>query len=323
MTRGPHDRGGAKTVASREPLCSDCVVSRNLSVIGAPSSAGAYAPGQERAPEAWRRHGLLDRLEDSGRRVTDRGDVRRFRWRADRDQPDAMNADGVASTAQEVAARVSEALADDDDVLVLGGDCTVELGTVAGALHRDRSIALVYIDLDADLKVPATGEGAIDWMGVAHLVDADGCLDELASIGPRRPMLSGSEVLLFAQDNITASEAGVITDLGIGVETLQSVHDDPLGAARRAVAWATGRDELWVHVDIDVLSWLDFPVAENSRRRDGLALDELVAVLTELVAAPQWRGLTLCEVNPDHAPDEEATFTELVARMGEVFAVRA
>jgi hypothetical protein len=39
----------------------------------------------------------------------------------------------------------------------------VELGTVAGALRASQSVGLVYIDLDADLKVPATGEGAIDW----------------------------------------------------------------------------------------------------------------------------------------------------------------
>lgn len=294
-------------------------MSRNLSVIGAPSSAGAYAPGQEGAPAAWRRHGLLDRLESVGRTVRDRGDIRPFRWRPDRERPDAMNAAEVAVTAREVARLVATALAEDDDVLVLGGDCTVELGSVAGALGRDRSVALVYIDLDADLKVPANGEGAVDWMGVAHLVDADGCLDELAALGARRPMLEGADVLLFAQDNITDSEAAIITDLDITVESLGAVHDDPVASARRVLAWAADHDELWVHVDVDVLSWLDFPIAENSRRRDGLTLAELTDVLRELVTAPQWRGLTLCEVNPDHAPDEAEAFARLVATVGEVF----
>ena len=36
----------------------------------------------------------------------------------------------------------------DEAVLVLGGDCTIELGTVAGALHEAESVGLVYIDLD-------------------------------------------------------------------------------------------------------------------------------------------------------------------------------
>ncbi len=293
----------------------------SLSIIGAPSSAGAYAPGQERAPLAWREHGLIASLEAAGRDVRDLGDVAAFRWRADRGQPQAMNASAVAATARQVADRVAAALKTGDDVLVLGGDCTVELGSIAGALTQDRSVALVYIDLDADLKVPATGEGAIDWMGVAHLVDAEGSLDELASLGPRRPMLAGRDVLLFAQDNITDSEATIIAQTGIAVETLESVHQDPIAAAEGAVEWASGHADLWVHVDVDVLSWLDFPIAENSRRRDGLTLDELASVLRRLVAAPTWRGLTICEVNPDHAPVEAQSFARLVATLGDIFTV--
>jgi arginase len=296
-------------------------MTRALTVIGAPSSAGAYAPGQEKAPQAWRRHGLLERLTAAGRAVRDRGDVDGFRWRADPGQPAAMNAAAVADAARQVADRVALALEADDDVLVLGGDCTVELGSMAGALRRDRSVALVYVDLDADLKVPATGEGAIDWMGVAHLLDADGSLDELSALGPRRPMLSGADVLLFAQDNITDSEAVIVADRRVAVETLADVHRDPVAAAGRVIDWASGHDELWVHVDADVLSWVDFPIAENSRRRDGLTLVELASVLQALVAAPNWRGLTVCEVNPDHAPDEAESFGRLLATMGEVFAV--
>jgi arginase len=294
-------------------------MTRALTIIGAPSSAGAYAPGQENAPGAWRRHGLPERLTAAGRRVRDRGDVDGFRWRADPRQPTAMNAAAVADAARRVADLVAAALEADDDVLVLGGDCTIELGSMAGALRRGRSIALVYIDLDADLKVPATGEGAIDWMGVAHLLDADGSLDELSALGPRRPMLSGRDVLLFAQDNITDSEAAIVASRSVQVETLGEVHRDPVAAARRAIDWASGHDELWVHVDADVLSWVDFPIAENSRRRDGLTLVELASVLQALVAAPNWRGLTMCEVNPDHAPDEAESFGRLVETMGGLF----
>lgn len=38
-----------------------------------------------------------------------------------------------------------------EDVLVLGGDCRIELGTVAGALADGSSVGLIYIDLDGDL----------------------------------------------------------------------------------------------------------------------------------------------------------------------------
>ena len=51
-----------------------------IGVIGAPSSAGAYAPGQERAPQALRDAGLLRRIEERGATVRDRGDTPHQRW---------------------------------------------------------------------------------------------------------------------------------------------------------------------------------------------------------------------------------------------------
>ena len=49
-----------------------------IAVIGAPTSAGAFAPGQEDAPAALRAAGLVEALGAS-----DRGDTPRFRWRVD------------------------------------------------------------------------------------------------------------------------------------------------------------------------------------------------------------------------------------------------
>ena len=53
-----------------------------LTVIGAPSSTGAYAPGPEKAPESLRVAGLLEYLNACGITVDDRGDVPGFRCRA-------------------------------------------------------------------------------------------------------------------------------------------------------------------------------------------------------------------------------------------------
>ena len=71
-----------------------------------------------------------------------------------------------------------------------------------------------------------------------------------------------------------------------------------------------------VHFDVDVLAFVDFPIAENVRRCDGLELKQAAFVLKQLAALPQWRALTVTEVNPAHAPDEAAAF----ARLNEVLA---
>ena len=57
----------------------------DVTIVGAPTSAGAYAPGQEDGPAALREQGLVAALEAAGATVTDAGDVERFRWRPDPD----------------------------------------------------------------------------------------------------------------------------------------------------------------------------------------------------------------------------------------------
>ena len=208
-------------------------MTRRLDVIGAPSSAGAYAPGQEQAPRALRAAGLLASLDDRQIEVRDRGDVPGFRWRVDRANPRAMNAEAVASVARAVADRVATSLADGAAVLVLGGDCTVGLGTVAGALVGAEHVGLIYVDLDTDLNTPrTTRDGALDWMGVAHMLGLEGTVPAVRGIGPRDPMLSADQVLLFASDNVTNAERRVIEAQGITEVRLAEVASDPAGAAR-------------------------------------------------------------------------------------------
>ncbi len=105
---------------------------RDVVILGVPSSAGAFAAGQERAPAALREAGLVERLAAGGD-VLDLGDLPEFGWRPDRAAAarparGASGGDGGARVRDEVAGRLAAGCR----VLVLGGDCTVGVGTVAG-----------------------------------------------------------------------------------------------------------------------------------------------------------------------------------------------
>jgi arginase len=284
---------------------------RLLTMIGAATSAVAYAPGQEQAPAAFRRHGLAQALSRRGRTIRDHGDVASFRWRPDPSRPQAMNLEAVRHACHLVASDVATAITAKEDVLVLGGDCTVELGTVAGANATGARFGLVYIDFDADLNTPDTSDGALDWTGVAHLLDIPGCEPSLARLGSRRPMLAPQQLLYFGVENITPPEATAIRDRAIKVISRREALSDMEAAAARAAEWAARFDCVLIHFDVDVLSFVDFPIAENVRRCNGLKLEQAAFVLRQLTALPQWRGLTITEVNPDHAPDEAAAFVRL------------
>jgi arginase len=83
-----------------------------------------------------------------------------------------------------------------------------------------------------------------------------------------------------------------------------------------ARGWAQRFEHLLVHLDVDVLDYLDMPLAENYRRNAGLSFDQLMAALRTLLTAPNWVALTVAELNPDHGESDGSTlrvFTEALA----------
>jgi arginase family enzyme len=114
---------------------------RTVTLIEAPTSAGAYAPGQEDGPRALLDVGLVEELQAVGITVHIGGQASPFRWRPDPENPRAANADAVIDRASQVASLVRSAPAG-NTILVLGGDCTVGVGTVAGLLLRSARAVL-------------------------------------------------------------------------------------------------------------------------------------------------------------------------------------
>lgn len=288
-----------------------------LAIVGAPSSAGAYSPGQEKAPNALRDIGLISFLEEERVTVKDKKNVSGYRWKIDKENKRAMNVDQVHSVAKEVAGKVHESLEENNKVLVLGGDCTVELGVVAGCLELSENIGLVYIDLDTDLNTPISVEdGALDWMGLAHLLGIAGTCGKLTSIGKKAPMLRADQVYLFANGNMTDFEREIINAYELRETGWQEVARNPAKAARKvAETWAPQFDRILIHLDLDVLDYVDMQLAENYRRNIGLTFDQLMLALDEFLQLPNWSTLTVTEINPEHGEADGSTLQVFAKRL--------
>jgi arginase len=155
----------------------------------------------------------------------------------------------------------------------------------------------------------------------AHLLAIGGSLPELASIGPRMPLLRPDQLLYFAIDNVEAFERKTIDQLGIQQIPLEHVRAGPASAAASAVrGWAGRFDRLLIHLDVDLLDFARVPLAENTRRNVGLDFGQLVDALRVLIAAPNWAALTVCELNPDHGDSDGATLRTFVAALAELIA---
>jgi arginase len=289
----------------------------SLGVIGVPTSAGAFAPGQERAPAALRDAGLIAALRDAGVEVRDHGDRDVWRWRPDRDNRRAQNVGKVVEIVRETAGRIGQAIDAGEATLVLGGDCTVGIGTVAGQVASGERVGLVYFDSHADLNVPdGVREGTLDWMGMAHMLGEEGAARDLVEVGGKVPLLEPEQVVLFGwgPEQAQPGEREAIERLSIDVVRVDEVTADPAAAAARALALLEDRaDRLVVHFDVDVIDFTDTPLSENPGRNEGLAYEDAVAALEALLGSPMLAGLTITELNPAHV-EEGAGSIERLAR---------
>ena len=277
-------------------------------LIGAPTSLGAFAPGQEQAPRALREAGLTA--------AADFGDIPLRRWTPDREHRRAQNAAGVVHAAGEVAERVKAAVRGGRRALVLGGDCTVGVGTVAGAQAAGAPVGLVYFDMHPDLNTPETAvTGTLDWMGMAHMLGLPGTVPELAALASLAP----EDVLLFARDRgqTQPAEQEAIDRHGIATVELEEVAADPVASARRA---SERFERYLVHFDVDVVDFVDLPLSENTGHNIGLPFAAAAAALEALAAGAGFAGITVTEHNPAHGPEDGSATAALAAALQRVLS---
>lgn len=176
-------------------------MNRTIALVGVPSSAGAHWPGQEKAPQYLRHAGLVARLEAVGLDVIDCGDLPLVRFRPDREHRHQQNLATVVEVSRRVADQIDLALQRNAIPLVIGGDCTIGLGVIAGFLRHEKDLGLLYFDGHVDLNTPATSTSGI--------LDSMACLAVFTS----SPNFGGLTVTEFNPDHADEGNALAATFL--------------------------------------------------------------------------------------------------------------
>ena len=267
-----------------------------VAVFGVPTAAGARGPGPERAPFALREAGLLDALRGGGAVVVNLSDLSLFPHRDDPDHPHARNAPVVACAARAAEDEMTRALAE-GFTLILGGDCTLVAGTLAGARRRlEQPVGLVFLDAEADLNTPeTTPSGCLNGMALALALG----LGPPELVGGSAPAVAPEHVSLVGFRALDPGEKGRLGDLGLAL---------PAGAARKLGMRTTaslaldgvenGDGPILVHLDVDLLDPSDMAAKDPLTPGPGLTWSEASDLLTALLASPRVVALQIAEFNP-------------------------
>lgn len=288
-------------------------------LIGAPSSAGGHWPGMEKAPAFLRRVGLPECLREGGAALVDHGDLPLLRWRPDPGSPRAQNVALVADYLREVARRVEAALTAGEWPILLGGECTVTIGAVAGFLRKYQDFGLMYLDGHVDLNTPESSRsGILDSMGMAHMFGQGGTLEELSKLGHRFPMLDPAKVVYFGHNERKMNDIEVdqLKRHGSPAYPVTVPEGSVRPLAREALSVLEARTAAFaLHFDVDVIRFCDFPIANVPIHNEGLSFDQAMECVEVFAASPSCVGAVITEINPDHATEELGQrFASAIAR---------
>ncbi|MET3444598.1 arginase [Variovorax paradoxus] len=265
-------------------------------ILEAPSTLGLATDGVERLPDRLLELGLAQRIH--ARRAA------RLAVPAKDPAPDPetgiLNARAIAAWSPRFADAVEAVLDAREFPVVLGGDCTIVLGSMLAFRRRGR-YGLFFIDGNADFFQPEAepnGEGAsmdlalVTGYGPSLLTDIEG----------RGPLVRPEDAVAFAYRDHKDQEAYGSQPLPKELKAIDLPAVRAMGieaAARQAVDHLT-RDELdgfFIHLDADCLDDAIMP-AVDFRVPDGLSRDELGTALRIALASGKAVGLEITIYNP-------------------------
>jgi arginase len=275
----------------------------NIALLDAPSNLGlrppapGATPGCAKLAGALRDQNLLARLQ-----AREAGVLTPPRYLPDWTKGEGpRNSEAIALYSRKLADRIETLLDEGAFPLVLGGDCSLALGSLL-ALKRRGRFGLAYFDGHTDFRHLGNSESlqAVGGEDVA-VATGRGCskLTDLEGLGPSLRI----EDVTYVGVRDDAWFLDEVRELGAQVVTSGCVkRNGPAQASALALAALEPLDGFWLHVDCDVLDGALMPVVD-SPEPDGLDYDELAACLRGLANSPKAVGAQITIFDPDLDPD--------------------
>lgn len=274
-----------------------------IKLLGVAAGSGAGNRGAEAGPVALRELGLVTELRAIGFGVEDLGDVPGghaalydgAEGELARNLPEVLQVNRHTYAAVRNARRDSGS---DSFLLIVGGDHSLAIGTLAGISDSCRRLGILWIDAHADFNTPVTSpSGNVHGMSLATACGRGH--RELKAIAESEPMAEEQDVCLLGCRDLDPGEIENLQDSSVRWRTMQQWQREGLTAtATESLLRLGGQcDHVHLSFDIDVLDAEHVP-GTGTPVAGGLSPDEARELLTELGRTRVLRSAEVVEYNP-------------------------
>ncbi len=275
---------------------------RAVGILGVPLAYGASMAGVDIGPAALRVARLNRRIAQLGYEVRDLGDLRLERPQSLPEPNDKLKyLHEVRVACEQLAIDVREIMTAGELPLVLGGDHSIAIGSIAGVgsycRERNDSLGLIWFDAHADMNTPeTTPSGNIHGMPLAVLLGYGA--SELTNVGGLGPKLDPKFCAHVGARDIDRGERDLIRELGLRFFTMREIDERGMSACMdEAIAIASRASGGYaVTFDVDVLDPGDAP-GSGTLVRGGLTYRESHLGMEKIAEAGGMRSLEVVEIN--------------------------
>ncbi|KIY20557.1 arginase [Mesobacillus subterraneus] len=292
---------------------------KKLSIIGMPMDLGQTRRGVDMGPSAIRYAGINERLAVLFDWIEDLGDIAVGRPEVKIDpNSNLRNLELVAEKNSLLAEEVDKIIESGSFPLVLGGDHSIAIGTLAGVSKHYKNLGVIWYDAHGDLNTAETSpSGNIHGMPLAASLGLGH--EKLTQIGGYSPKIKSENIVIIGARSLDDGEKDLIKKMGIKVFTMHEI--DRLGMA--AVIEETVQhlkektDGVHLSLDLDGLDPTDAP-GVGTPVIGGISYRESHLAMEMLAEAKIITSAEFVEVNPI-LDEKNKTAVAAVALMGSLF----
>lgn len=276
---------------------------KKATIIGVLMDLGADRRGVDMGPSAVRVAGLNERLAEIGYEVSDAGNIPvrnpEMMQIADRNLKYLPE---IAAACQTLANQVETALEADSTPIVLGGDHSIAIGSVAGlsAFHhkQGKRVGVIWFDAHGDMNTPDTSpSGNIHGMPFAAILGRGA--KELTEISGFAPKVYAEDCVLIGARSVDPDEAVALKASGIRVVTMRELDERGMSSVMDEAIELASRQTAGFHVTMD-MDFVDphFAPGVGTPVPGGPTYRESHLAMEKVADSGKMLSFELTEVNP-------------------------
>ncbi len=291
---------------------------KDLSIIGVPMDLGQSRRGVDMGPSAMRYAGMVERLEALGYSIDDCGDIEIGQAERRDTASKLKNLKAVAEASEKLADKITEEMEKDRFPIILGGDHSIAIGTLAGVSKASENMGVIWYDAHGDLNTDETSpSGNIHGMPLAVGLGIGDPV--LTKIGGDHPKVKPENVIIIGARSLDEGERTLIKQKGIKVYTMHEI--DKVGMTTvisEAIDYLKeNTDGVHLSLDLDGLDPMDAP-GVGTPVNGGISFRESHLAMEMLAAADILTSAEFVEVNPI-LDDKNRTASVAVDLAGSLF----